>query len=66
VNEEGPLIVDSEVERDDGERGFVLRFESLDAATKSRLDHLIQALPAVESVGRPDAGAILLTEVVGS
>jgi hypothetical protein len=66
VNEDGPLILDSNVERDDGDRGFVLRFDSPDDATKTRLDHLIQALPAVESVGRPDAGAILLTEVVGS
>ena len=47
VTREAPLILHAAVDRDDGERGLVLRFYDLSAELSRYLDYVIHALPLV-------------------
>jgi hypothetical protein len=64
-----PMLIWGRVERDDGERGTLIRFDPLDPSTQSRLERLVASLPTVESLHDSEAeamgtvlGEILLTE----
>jgi hypothetical protein len=64
-----PMLIWGRVERSDGERGLLVRFDPLDPATQARLERLVASLPAVESLHDSEAeamgtvlGEILLTE----
>lgn len=46
-----PLLIPSVVTRSDGDAGFVLHFDSLNASQRQRLERLIAALPPVEWLG---------------
>jgi hypothetical protein len=54
---EPPLLVHAVVVRDDGPRGFALRFERLAAAEQGRLDRLVATLPSVEQLGAAEPAA---------
>jgi len=67
-----PMLIWGRVERSDGRRGVLIRFDPLDPQTQARLERLVATLPAVESLddGEVEAmgtvlGEILLTEPVG-
>jgi hypothetical protein len=53
---EEPLLVRAVVTRDDGERGTVLRFQESDPALRARIEHLVAAATAIESLGDPSSG----------
>jgi PilZ domain len=64
-----PMLIWGRVERSDGERGVLIRFEPLDPATQAHLERLVAILPAVESLHDAETeamgtvlGEILLTE----
>jgi hypothetical protein len=48
---EEPLLVRAVVTRDDGERGTVLRFQESDPALRARIERLVAAATAIESLG---------------
>ncbi|HKK51710.1 MAG TPA: PilZ domain-containing protein, partial [Myxococcota bacterium] len=65
-----PIVVEAEVDRDDGRRGYALVFRRLDATTTKALEKLVACLPGVDSEGDPDPevddlGA-LLSEIMSS
>jgi PilZ domain-containing protein len=67
-----PMLIWGRVERSDGRRGVLIRFDPLDPQTQARLERLVATLPAVESLDDSEAeamgtvlGEILLTEPVG-
>jgi hypothetical protein len=47
---EGSIEIDAEVVRDDGPRGIVLTFSNMTADVAARLDQMVGALPALESL----------------
>lgn len=55
---ESPFLVWATVHRDDGERGMALSFDSLSDEMAGRLDRLVGALPAVESLHDTEAQAM--------
>jgi hypothetical protein len=55
---ESPFLVWATVHRDDGERGMALSFDSLPDEMAGRLDRLVGALPAVESLHDTEAQAM--------
>jgi hypothetical protein len=64
-----PMLIWGRVERSDGQRGVLIRFDPLDPETQARLERLVATLPAVESLHDSEAdamgtvlGEILLTE----
>jgi PilZ domain-containing protein len=59
---EMPLVLQAVVERDDGERGFVLRFCDLSAELSRYLDYVIHALPLV--IDDDDDEGCLITELL--
>jgi hypothetical protein len=64
---EEPLLVWGSVERSDGQRGLVIRFDPLGADAEARLEKLVAGLPAVESLHDSEAEAMgtVLSEIVG-
>ena len=59
---EMPLILNAVVDRDDGERGLVLRFCDLSAELSRYLDYVIHALPLV--IDDDDDEGCLITELL--
>jgi hypothetical protein len=59
---ETPLVLTAAVDRDDGERGLLLRFDDLSAEVTHYLDYVILTLPLVD-VGEDDSG-FLITELI--
>jgi hypothetical protein len=59
---EAPLTLHAVVDRDDGERGLVLRFHDLSAELSSYLDYVIHALPLV--IDDDDDEGCLVTELL--
>jgi hypothetical protein len=58
---EDPLVVRARVQRDDGERGLVLRFHELDAASRESLERMVGFLPVLgRSSSQGDEGEVLL------
>ncbi len=64
-----PMMIWGRVERSDGARGVLIRFDPLDPETQARLERLVASLPSVESLHDSEAeamgtvlGEILLTE----
>jgi len=62
VTREAPLILHAAVDRDDGERGLVLRFYDLSAELSRYLDYVIHALPLV--IDDDDDEGCLVTELL--
>jgi hypothetical protein len=59
---EAPLILHAIVDRDDGERGLMLRFQDLSAELSRYLDYVIHALPLV--IDDDDDEGCLVTELI--
>jgi hypothetical protein len=59
---EEPLVFGAGVERDEGERGFVLRFDALPPEVAHYLDYVLLTLPLVD-VGEDDSSC-LITELL--
>src|SRR5262249_30860350 len=59
---EMPMILHAVVDRDDGERGIVLRFCDLSAELSRYLDYVIHALPLV--IDDDDDEGCLVTELL--
>jgi hypothetical protein len=61
-----PLVLESEVSREDGERGVVLQFGELRRASQRRLRTIVEALPAVEDLRARHARprGVVLAEIV--
>lgn len=55
----GTLEIAAEVVRDDGARGIGIRFVGMDTDTAARLDQLVAALPAVESLVHGNRGLVV-------
>ena len=66
TSQQEPLIVTAVVARDDGEAGLGLHFIDLPAETKTRIDAMVTALPAVESLGTDGGAGGVLTGIVSS
>jgi hypothetical protein len=55
---EEPLVFETQVSRDDGARGVLLRFSELDEALATQVSYLVSRLPSVEATRRrPRGGA---------
>jgi len=70
---EAPMLIWGQVDRSDGDRGVLIRFERLDRGTQARLERLVATLPAVESLHDTESqamgtvlGEILLLEEIGA
>jgi hypothetical protein len=61
-----PLIATAVVVRDDGEAGLGLHFVDLSDETKTRIDAIVAALPAVESLGMDGSTGGVLAGIVSS
>ncbi len=66
TSQQEPMIVTAVVARDDGEAGLGLHFVDLSAETQSRIDAMVAALPAVESLGTDSSASAVLTGIVSS
>jgi hypothetical protein len=61
-----PLVVSTEIVRDDGPEGMALRFVDLSPAAHAYLEEMIGALPRiVESNGSKEGAGVVVSEVVG-
>lgn len=54
-----PLVVGAEILRDDGERGFAVRFADVDEAAARYLDKMVSALPVLA-----DGEGVVVSEIV--
>lgn len=61
-----PLVVQAEVVRDDGERGFGLRFVGLDEAAERYLAKMVDSLPGSEETADADAAGseVVISQIV--
>ena len=61
-----PLIVEAEITRDDGDEGFALVFDAIDAEVAFELEKLVACLPDVESLDAGEIGGLgaILAEVL--
>jgi len=60
-----PIVVDAEVQRDDGDAGLVLRFAPLDDATRDALGSQLGHLPVLAGDGsEDDPPARILSEII--
>ncbi len=60
---ETPLVVRAEVVRDDGERGFALRFSNLGAPAERYLAKMVGSLPVLEE-GSGDGCGLVVSEII--
>ncbi|MCZ7620688.1 MAG: PilZ domain-containing protein [Myxococcota bacterium] len=60
---ETPLVIETEVMRDDGERGLVLRFESGDEGARRYLAKMLDSLPVLDG-GRESAPGLVVSEIL--
>jgi hypothetical protein len=56
---ETPLVVNAEIVRDDGERGFALRFCDLSSSAERYLTKMVGALPVLE-----DGQGLVVSEII--
>jgi hypothetical protein len=56
-----PLVLQAEFLRDDGERGFAIRFADVDEAAARYLTKMVDSLPVVGAGG----GGVVMSEIVG-
>jgi hypothetical protein len=60
-----PVFVDAVVCRNDGARGIALRFTSVDAVMRDRLEQIVSASPAIEDLGGDaDTNGIVISKTV--
>jgi len=60
-----PLIVAATVQRDDGERGLVLRFEDIDESTRATIEGLVEDWPEIESGdGDESQAGLVVSEII--
>lgn len=62
TNRSEPFLVDAKVVRDDGEEGFAMAFERVDAGLAESLEKLVACLPDIESLEEGEArglGAVI-------
>jgi hypothetical protein len=61
-----PVRVHAEVVRDDGDAGFALVFDRVDAPTTTELEKIVACLPDVESLDRGESGSLgaILSELI--
>ena len=64
--EQEPFLIEALVERDDGERGFGLRFLDLSRETARGLEKLVACLPDVESLDEGETGGLgaVVSEII--
>ncbi len=60
---ETPLVVATEVFRDDGDRGLVLRFDGSDAGARRYLAKMLDSLPVLDG-GRESAPGLVVSEIL--
>jgi hypothetical protein len=60
---ETPLVIDTEVVRDDGERGLVLRFERSDEGARRYLAKMLDSLPVLDG-GKESAPGLVVSEIL--
>jgi hypothetical protein len=61
-----PLVVSTEIVRDDGPEGMALRFVDLSPAVHAYLEEMVGTLPSiVESNGSKEGAGVVVSEVVG-
>lgn len=60
---ETPLVVATEVLRDDGERGLVLRFDGSDDGARRYLAKMLVSLPVLDG-GRESAAGLVVSEIL--
>lgn len=60
---ETPLVVATEVFRDDGERGLVLRFDGSDDGARRYLAKMLDSLPVLDG-GRESAAGLVVSEIL--
>ncbi len=60
---ETPLVVATEVLRDDGERGLVLRFDGSDEGARRYLAKMLDSLPVLDG-GREAAAGLVVSEIL--
>jgi hypothetical protein len=63
---QGPVVVQAEVVRDDGDRGLALIFDRVDPDTAASLEKLVACLPDIESLEDGEIGGLgaILSEIV--
>jgi len=60
---ETPLVVHAEILRDDGERGFALRFRNLSTPAERYLAKMVSSLPVLEVGDEPGRG-LVVSEII--
>jgi len=60
---ETPLVVRAEIVRDDGERGFALRFRNLGVPAERYLAKMVGSLPVLEEGGGECSG-LVVSEII--
>jgi hypothetical protein len=61
-----PLVVEAVVQRDDGDRGLVLRFAGDDPPVASALERVIEHLPVIAGTGGEESGSgLVVSEIIG-
>ncbi len=60
---ETPLVVHAEILRDDGERGFALRFRDLSTPAERYLAKMVGSLPVLEAADEPGRG-LVVSEII--
>jgi hypothetical protein len=58
-----PLVLDAEVTRDDDERGLLLGFRRIDAASLERIERIVAQLPPVQKL-RPQPHRVVLGSIL--
>ncbi len=63
--QQAPLVVRARVDRDDGDRGLLLRFEDLTDEARACLEHLVDFLPILANRGdERENGAVVVSEIL--
>jgi hypothetical protein len=60
---ETPLVLETQVFRDDGERGLVLRFDGSDDGARRYLAKMLDSLPVLDG-GRESAAGLVVSEIL--
>jgi hypothetical protein len=61
---EAPLVVETEVVRDEGEHGLVLSFRNLDRAARGYLENMVKFLPILASHDGDGNEGVIVSEIV--
>jgi|SRR5262245_33747162 len=60
----GPLVVDAEVARDDGPRGWVLRFVDLGPEAAAEIARIVERAPQIETSASERSRGLVVTELL--